>query len=54
MFRKTRWGFALYSVYLAALGMIWLAVDGGTLSSTTGIGLAILAGAAMAVYWPRW
>ncbi|MEW6697210.1 MAG: hypothetical protein ACOY35_06240 [Bacillota bacterium] len=47
-------GIAVYSGYLAVLGAIWAGVASSAISSATGICLGILAGAAMAIYWPRW
>lgn len=54
MAKKSWHGMVLYSGYLAALGAIWAAVDSATMSPNTGIGLAILTGVGMAIYWPRW
>ena len=55
MAAKARWrGFFLYSSYLVSLIMVGSAVEAALLSVTAGFGLAVLLGAGMAVFWPRW
>ncbi|SHF25209.1 hypothetical protein SAMN02745133_02167 [Desulforamulus putei DSM 12395] len=52
--KSWRRGTVLYTAYLAVLGLIWAAVECWGLSAAMGLGLAVLSGAGMAVFWPRW
>ncbi|WP_175548942.1 hypothetical protein [Desulforamulus aeronauticus] len=55
MAKKFRWkGIILYGSYLGILGITYSYVEGTGSSATIGLSLALLLGAAMAVFWPRW